>query len=65
MAIMKITRGRLIRIAILVALFAAYTLFGFFGVPRLLHSKATGFVATEYGRKIESAKSSSIRSRWC
>ena len=53
MAIMKITRGRLISIAVLVALFAAYTLFGFLGVPRLLHSKATGFVATEYGRKID------------
>ena len=53
MAIMKVTRGPLISIAILVALFAAYTLFGFFGVPRLLHSKATGFVATEYGRKID------------
>jgi hypothetical protein len=53
MAIMQITRGRLISIAILVALFAAYTLFGFLGVPRLLHSKATGFVATEYGREID------------
>jgi len=50
---MKITRGPLICIAILVALFAAYTLFGFLGVPRLLHSKATDFVATEYGRKID------------
>ena len=53
MAFMKFTRGRLILIAILVALFAAYTLFGFFGVPRLLHSQATGFVAREYGRKID------------
>ena len=50
---MKFTRGRLILIAILVALFAAYTLFGFLGVPRLLHSKATEFVASEYGRKID------------
>ena len=53
MAIMKLTRGRLILFAVLVALFAAYALFGFFGVPRLLHSKATDFVATEYGRKLE------------
>jgi uncharacterized protein DUF748 len=50
---MKFTRGRVILIAVLVALFAAYTLFGFFGVPRLLRSNATGFVAETYGRKLE------------
>ena len=37
----------------MLALVAAYTLFGFFGVPRLLHSRATDFVAREYGRKLE------------
>ena len=50
---MKFTRGRLILIAIVVALFAAYTLFGFFGVPRLLRSNATDFVTGNYGRKID------------
>ena len=52
-AFLKVTRGRLAFIAILATLFIAYTLFGFLGVPRLLHSKATGFVAAEYGRKLE------------
>jgi len=47
------TRARIIVIAGVLALVLAYTLFGFFGVPRLLHSKATGFVAKEYGRKID------------
>jgi hypothetical protein len=55
-AFIKFTRGRFIFIAILLALFAAYTLFGFFGVPRLLHSKATEFVAREYGRKVDIGK---------
>src|SRR5688572_17359827 len=50
---MKMTRGRIILIATLAALFVAYTLFGFFGLPRLLHSRATDFVATEYGRKVD------------
>ena len=50
---MKFTRGRIILIAGVLALVVAYTLFGFFGVPRLLHSRATDFVATEYGRKLE------------
>ena len=50
---MKFTRGRVVLIAILAALFLAYTLFGFFGVPRLLRSHATDFVAGNYGRKIE------------
>ncbi|HEY6123924.1 MAG TPA: hypothetical protein VIV63_04675, partial [Steroidobacteraceae bacterium] len=52
-AFIKFTRGRIIFIAAVIALFAAYTLFGFFGVPRLLHSNATGFVAKEYGRKLD------------
>ncbi len=47
------TRARIIVIAGVLALFLAYTLFGFFGVPRLLHSKATEFVEREYGRKID------------
>lgn len=50
---MKLTRARIILIASVLALVVAYTLFGFFGVPRLLHSRATDFVATEYGRKVE------------
>jgi hypothetical protein len=50
---MKFTRGRIILLASLLGLFVAYTLFGFFGVPRLLHSRATEFVAKEYGRKLE------------
>jgi uncharacterized protein DUF748 len=49
----KFTRGRLILLASVLALVIAYTLFGFFGVPRLLHSQATEFVAKEYGRKLE------------
>jgi hypothetical protein len=52
-AFMKFTRGRIILIASLLALVLAYTLFGFFGVPRLLHSRATEFVTREYGRKLE------------
>src|SRR6187402_1850193 len=50
---LKFTRGRVILLASLLALVIAYTLFGFFGVPRLLHSRATEFVAKEYGRKLE------------
>ncbi len=50
---MKFTRGRIILVAILVLLFAAYTLFGFFGMPRLLRSQATDFVAKNYGRSLE------------
>lgn len=50
---MKLTRGRIIFAAVLAALFAAYTLFGFFGVPRLLHANASEFVAREYGRKLD------------
>ena len=50
---MKITRARIILIVVLIALLAAYTLFGFLGVPRLLRSQATGFVAEKYHRKIE------------
>ena len=50
---MKLTRAWIILIASVLALVVAYTLFGFFGVPRLLHSRATDFVATEYGRKLE------------
>ena len=50
---MKFTRGRILALAAVLALAAAYTLFGFFGVPRLLHSRATDFVAREYGRKLE------------
>jgi hypothetical protein len=53
MAVMKFTRGRIILLASVLALFIAYTLFGFVGVPRLLHSKATDFVAREYGRNID------------
>jgi hypothetical protein len=49
----KITRGRIILLASLIGLVLAYTLFGFFAVPRLLHSQATEFVAREYGRKVE------------
>jgi len=52
-AFMKLTRGRIILIASVLALVVAYTLFGFFGVPRLLHSRATEFVAREYGRKLD------------
>jgi len=52
-AFIKFTRGRIILLAGILALVVAYTLFGFFGVPRLLHSKATEFVAKEYGRKLE------------
>src|SRR6187200_2625457 len=52
-AFMKLTRARIILFASVVGLVVAYTLFGFFGVPRLLHSRATDFVATEYGRKLE------------
>ena len=52
-AFMKLTRGRLILIAVVVTLFGAYTLFGFFGVPRLLRSNATEFVADTYGRKLD------------
>lgn len=36
MAFMTLTRGRIIFIAVVIVLFAGYTLFGFFGVPRLL-----------------------------
>ena len=50
---MKLTRARIILFASVLALVVAYTLLGFFGVPRLLHSRATDFVATEYGRKLE------------
>ena len=50
---MKFTRGRILALAGVLALVAAYTLFGFFGVPRLLHSRATDFVAREYGRQLE------------
>ncbi|HEU5135328.1 MAG TPA: DUF748 domain-containing protein [Steroidobacteraceae bacterium] len=53
MAFIKFTRARIIFVAIVVALFCAYTLYGFFGVPRLLHSRATEFVAQEYGRKLD------------
>jgi hypothetical protein len=49
----KFTRARILLIASLVALFVAYTLLGFFGVPRLLHSRATEFVAQAYGRKVD------------
>ena len=52
-AFIKFTRGRIILLASVLALLIAYTLFGFFGVPRLLHSRATEFVAKEYGRKLE------------
>jgi hypothetical protein len=52
-SLMKLTRARIILIAVLMALLAAYTLFGFLGVPRLLRSQATDFVAEKYHRKIE------------
>ena len=52
-AFIKFTRARIILVAIVVGLFCAYTLYGFFGVPRLLHSRATAFVAQEYGRKVD------------
>jgi hypothetical protein len=52
-AFMKFTRGRIVALASVLGLVLAYTLFGFFGVPRLLHSRATEFVAREYGRKID------------
>ena len=52
-SLMKLTRARIMLIAVLVALLAAYTLFGFLGVPRLLRSQATDFVAEKYHRKIE------------
>ena len=52
-AFMKFTRGRILFIAGLVALFVAYTLFGFFGVPRLLRSQATEFVSDRYQRKLD------------
>jgi len=52
-AFIKVTRARIILVATVVALFCAYTLYGFFGVPRLLHSRATEFVAREYGRKVD------------
>ena len=50
---LRLTRGRIIGLAILVVLVGAYALVGFFAVPRLLRSNATEFVATEYGRKLE------------
>jgi hypothetical protein len=50
---MKLTRARLILIVMLATLLAAYTLFGFFGVPRLVRSQATDFVAVNYGRKLD------------
>ena len=53
LAPLRLTRRRIIGLAILVALFLAYTLYGFFGVPRLLRANATEFVATEYGRKLD------------
>jgi hypothetical protein len=53
MAFMTLTRGRIVLIAIVIVLFAGYTLFGFFGVPRLLRSQATGFVAAHYQRQLE------------
>jgi hypothetical protein len=53
MAFMKFTRGRIILISGVLALVVAYTLFGFFGVPRLLRAQSTEFVAREYGRKLE------------
>ena len=52
-ALMKLTRARIILIAVLITLLAAYTQFGFFGVPRLLRSQATDFVAEKYHRKVE------------
>src|SRR6188768_506491 len=52
-AFMKLTRGRIVLIGMVVGLFAAYTLFGFFGVPRLVRSQATEFVTVNYGRKLE------------
>jgi hypothetical protein len=53
MAFMTLTRGRIVLIAVVVVLFAGYTLFGFFGVPRLLRSQATGLVAEHYQRKLD------------
>lgn len=53
MVVMKFTRGRIILLASALALLLGYALFGFFGVPRLLHSNATEFVAREYGRKVD------------
>ena len=50
---LRLTRGRIIGLAVFLALFLAYTLYGFFGVPRLLREKATQFVADTYGRKLE------------
>jgi hypothetical protein len=52
-ASIKFTRARVILLATVFGLFLAYTLFGFFGVPRVLHARAADFVATEYGRKID------------
>jgi hypothetical protein len=53
MAFMTLTRGRIVLIAAVLVLFAGYTLFGFFGVPRLLRSQATGFVAEHYQRQLD------------
>ncbi|HEV7608433.1 MAG TPA: DUF748 domain-containing protein [Steroidobacteraceae bacterium] len=47
------TRARIILTAVLAVLLLGYTLFGFFGVPRLLRSQAIDFVAAKYHRKIE------------
>jgi hypothetical protein len=51
--LIDLTRKRLVLMAALVALVGAYTLFGFFGVPRLLRSQTAEFVAEHYGRKAE------------
>jgi hypothetical protein len=53
MAFMTLTRGRIVLLAVVIALFAGYTLFGFFGVPRLLRSQASGFVAEHYQRQLD------------
>src|SRR5690349_5735611 len=53
MGFLKFTRRRVILLASVLALVVAYALFGFFGVPRLLHSRAAEFVSQEYGRKLE------------
>jgi hypothetical protein len=52
-AFMTLTRGRIVLIAVVIVLFAGYTVFGFFGVPRLLRTQATGFVAEHYQRQLD------------
>ena len=48
----KALRRTLIWSGVLVVLVVAYTIFGFAGVPRILHSQATRFVQEKYGRAL-------------